>query len=379
MKYFRCKQTKLVLSLTAIIITLFSCSNSKDFLYSTVACGRYHTVAIKTDGTLWAWGYNKYGQLGLGDNRDRNLPAQVGVATDWAMIACGNYHTIAIKKNGTLWASGLNMDYQLGFGNNTDRNSFMQMGTDADWSRVACGARHTIAIKTDGTLWAWGSNSQFQFGLGDNMNRKLPVQIGANKDWSKVTCGEMYTIAIKTDGTLWAWGNNEQGQLGLGDSLDCVNLPTQVGTSTDWTIIACGNVHTAAIKTDGTLWVWGYNSQYQLGLGDDMNRKLPVQIGTSKDWSKVDCGAFHTVAVKIDGTLWAWGMNNYGQLGVKNVFLASLRAALGSYDFKFHRPIIVEGKVNCSQIICGTFHTVVINTDGTLWICGNNEYGQLGR
>ena len=178
--------------------------------------------------------------------------------------------------------------------------------------------------------------------------------------------------------SLWSWGSQYKGQLGLGDTVSR-SSPVQVGTLATWSQASSKTYSTRAIKTDGTLWVWGYNSQYQLGLGDDMNRKLPVQIGTSKDWSKVDCGAFHTVAVKIDGTLWAWGMNNYGQLGVKNVFLASLRAALGSYDFKFHRPIIVEGKVNCSQIICGTFHTVVINTDGTLWICGNNEYGQLGR
>jgi len=283
--------------------------------WSSVSCGGYHTIAIKTDGTLWAWGENGYGQLGLGDTTDRNTPTQVGTGTNWSSVSCGYGHTIAIKTDGTLWAWGYNYYGQLGLGDTTNRNTPTQVGTGTNWSSVSCGGWHTIAIKTDGTLWAWGYNYYGQLGLGDTTDRNTPTQVGTGTNWSSVSCGVYHTIAIKTDGTLWAWGRNGYGQLGLGDTTNR-NTPTQVGTGTNWSSVSCGYGHTIAIKTDGTLWAWGRNYYGQLGLGDTTDRNTPTQVGTGTNWSSVSCGGWHTIAIKTDGTFWAWGYNYNGQLGL---------------------------------------------------------------
>ena len=283
--------------------------------WSSVSCGDSHTIAIKTNGTLCAWGSNYYDQLGFGDATDRYTPTQVGTDTNWSSVSCGAEYTVAIKTDGTLWAWGRNNYGQLGLGTTTQMNTPTQVGTDTNWSSVSCGYYHTIAVKTDGTLWAWGDNNCGQLGLGDTIDRSIPTQIGTDTNWSFVFCGNWHTIAIKTDGTLWAWGDNYYGQLGLGDTTDR-NTPTQVGTDANWSSVSCGNSHSIAIKTDETLWAWGDNGNGQLGLGDTTDRNTPTQVGTDANWSSVSCGDSHTIAVKTDGTLWAWGWNYNGQLGL---------------------------------------------------------------
>ncbi len=132
--------------------------------------------------------------------------------------------------------------------------------------------------------------------------------------WEVVAAGFAHTVAIKTDGTLWAWGYNEYGQLGDGTWED-KNTPTQIGTDTDWEAVAAGDYHSLALKTDGTLWVWGNNGYGQLGDGTTVNKNIPTRIGIDTDWSAIAAGFYHTIALKSDDTLWAWGYNNYGQLG----------------------------------------------------------------
>ncbi len=202
-------------------------------------------LALKVDGTLWAWGNNNHGQLGLSNITSRYAPTQVGNLADWAYIGNSNYagHSAAIKTDGTLWTWGYNIAGQLGLGTSgtsADKSSPVQVGSLTDWAKVSGGDRFTAAIKTDGTLWTWGTNSQYQ--LGDSTpaaGRSSPVQVGSLTNWKDIACGDQHTLAIKTDGTLWAWGRNSFGQLGDG-TVTWKSSPVQIGSFTDWKSVSCG-------------------------------------------------------------------------------------------------------------------------------------------
>ena len=296
--------------------------------------GGYHTNAIKADGTLWTWGYNIRGNLGLGDANSRSSPVQVGSLTNWKSTSAGEYHNLAITASGNLWAwgGGLFNYGVLGTGDTVHRSSPVQVGSLTDWKLTSCGQYHSAAIKTNGTLWAWGRNSNGQLGQGDLVHRSSPVQVGSLTDWKQVACGTNFVAALKTNGTLWSWGQNAEGQLGLLD-VTHRSSPVQVGSLTDWKYVASSvrslsNV--AALKTNGTLWVWGHNDKGQLGQGDLVHRSSPVQVGSLTDWKQVACGANFVAALKTNGTLWAWGQNGSGQLGLNDIVNRSSPVQVGS-------------------------------------------------
>ncbi len=337
-----------------------SVSYVEPFLWKFVSSGYNHTVAIRSDDTLWSWGDNSFGQLGLGDNTNRLMPTQVGTDT-WKFVSAGWYYTVAIKSDGTLWSWGYNGSGQLGLGDTVNRSTPTQVGNDTDWEFVSAGRYHTVAIKNNGTLWSWGSNSSGQLGLKDYTNRLIPTQVGTDT-WETVSAGATHTVAIKSDGTLWSWGYNGYGQLGLGDTVSR-STPTQVGTETSWVVVSAGEEHTVAKKSDGTLWSWGRNSLGQLGLGDTANRLTPTQVGTDTNWIFISAGGKHTVAIKSDNTLWSWGWNGHGQLGLGD---------------NANRLTPFQVGTNWMFVSAGYSHTMGIKTDDTLWSCGDNRYGQLG-
>jgi len=205
--------------------------------WSKITNGSSFTMALKTNGTLWSWGYNNAGQLGLDDGggyTNRSSPVQIGALTTWYQVATSNTHTIAIKTNGTLWSWGRNNEGQLGLGDVDNRSSPVQVGALTTWYQISAGGSgFTVAIKTDGTLWSWGKNGSGQLGLNDTANRSSPVQVGALTIWYQVASAESHNIAVKTDGTLWSWGQNDAGKLGLGDTV-YRSSPVQVGLLTTW-------------------------------------------------------------------------------------------------------------------------------------------------
>jgi alpha-tubulin suppressor-like RCC1 family protein len=217
--------------------------------WSQVSCGRYFTAAVTTSGELYAWGNNLRGQIGnnsSGALQNFSSPVQVGALTTWDQVACGYAHTLAIKNDGTLWAWGYNGYGQVGDNTTVNKSSPVQVGALTNWSKVSGASDHTLAVKSDGTLWVFGRNANGELGLNDTVARSSPVQIGLLTTWSQVSTIATHNAALKTDGTLWTWGLNASGQIGDGTVIRR-SSPVQVGALTNWHKVAAGVNHTAAI------------------------------------------------------------------------------------------------------------------------------------
>lgn len=283
--------------------------------WSVVFAGNSHNVGLKSDGTLWTWGRNLSGQLGNNSTTNSNVPIQIGTDTDWVFISAGDEYTLALKSNGTLWAWGENTGGQLGDGTTTNKLIPTQIGTDTNWQYVSGGTTHTLAIKSNGTLWGWGKNNSGQIGDNTNTDRTAPGQIGTDSDWQYAAASILHSVAMKTSGSLWTWGSNSNGQLGDNTIVD-KNYPVNIGSMSVCSVISKGNQHTVVKKNDGTLHAWGGNASGQLGDGTNTQRLIPTAVsGAATNWATVSSKISHTAALKTDGTLWIWGANLYGQLG----------------------------------------------------------------
>lgn len=300
--------------------------------WNQVTIGGNSAAAIKTDGTLWTWGSNGTGQLGDGNATtiSRSSPGTpAGGGTTWSKTSGGTNFFAAIKTDGTLWTWGYNAYGMLGTGNVTDRSSpGTTAGGGSTWSQLSCGLSWVGGVKTDGTLWMWGRNNQGQLGDATVSFTSVTSPIttaGGGNTWSLVSCGlapsatGAASAGIKTDGTLWTWGNNDNGMLGDGTLTLRSSPVTTAGGGNTWSQVSVGTDHMVGLKTDGTLWVWGRGRFGQLGTGSSGTFYYETSprstAGGGTNWSQVSAGQLYSAAVKTDGTLWTWGVNGYGQLG----------------------------------------------------------------
>jgi|GEM_PF-2593930 len=284
--------------------------------WSAFGSGGYNISALQTNGSLWTWGDNVSGQLGNGTTTASTTPAQVASATNWAFVSRSAMATLslAIKSDGTMW----------GAGSNTFLNSatFTQIGSANNWGYVSHNTNGTndvaLAIRSDGTLWAIGDNSMSQFGNGTTTSSATFVQIGTGSNWAQVEVSQHAVAALKTDGTLWVAGNDNwsDGEVAGVAVGGVASSFVQVGTGTNWLKLSAGAVHFLALKNDGTLWGWGLGDGLGQGAGSSgAAYPTPVQIGTGTSWKKISAGDWWSVALKSDGTVWTCGYNAYGQLG----------------------------------------------------------------
>ena len=292
--------------------------------WSFVTGGNLSTSAvlgIRSNGTMWGWGYNSRGQLGLTSLITYYYsPTQVGADTNWATASQGDAFGGAIKTTGTLWMMGANDNGQLGNGTVVSTSSPVQVGALTTWSKIKCSAATSYGLKTDGTLWAWGNNDLGQLGQNNVVpaNRSSPIQVGAGTDWAQVSTGSNFVVAIKTNGTMWAWGQNGYGQCGQNNVGVDYSSPVQIGALTTWSKIATSQIAWYAIKTDGTLWGcgWGGNGIFGVDVtGTGSDKSSPVQIGSASNWSNLSCNTNGLWVQTTTGELYAIGDGTAGGIG----------------------------------------------------------------
>jgi len=285
-----------------------------------LAAGEVHTCALRTDGSLLCWGQNIYGQLGDGTTTDRHSPTAVGALTSGvAAVAAGQYFTCAIKTNGSLWCWGLNSFGQLGDGTTQNRSVPTEIsGVGAGVTAMSGGGLHACALKSNGSVWCWGRNFHGQVGDNTTTDRLVPTAVsGLGSGVAQLSTGDEFACVVKTDGTVWCWGRGDASQLGQGSTADA-HVPVAVSLlGSGVTGVATGTSHACALKTDGSVWCWGENEKGQLGDGTVDERPTPVAVtGLVPGVVQLAAGFWHTCARIGDGSLWCWGMNETGQLGV---------------------------------------------------------------
>ena len=377
------KQISSLLLAMALILSLTAPAHAYSMqteASSPVAMSLSHAAYLDGSGTLWMWGSNTTGELGAGNRESSSVPVRVmdGVTA----VSLGNGVSAALKTDKSLWMWGSNYhgqlgtkgsgDVNIGGGNNADHASKHYIHTTPvkvmdDVASVQAGSYYTAAIKTDGSLWMWGDNQYGHIGNGaqgdrtdryDYIYQTEPVKI--MEQVSCVTFNEdAHTVAaVKTDGSLWMWGSNFYGQLGSGSTTDS-GVPIKVLDGV--AAVDLGWSRTAALKTDGSLWTWGWNESGRLGNGSTVDAHLPVKImdGVAAIGGYQDQAA----ALKTDGSLWTWGWNYYGQLGNGSTENSAV-------------PVKVLDQVSAVSGHQGSM--LALKTDGSLWAWGWNYYGQLG-
>ena len=361
-----------------------------------LAAGRNNACFIAADQTLWCWGNNTSGKLGLGDTHLRPYPFQIGDDQDWILVnnsmsggTFGDFtHTCAIKTNGSLWCWGQGSRGRLGHGNNTSYSAPRQVTHQGweDWTAVSTGGEHTCGLRNGGELYCWGRNFYGQLGLGDDIDtdtsdRSLPERVGDDL-WSHVQAGYRHTCAIQAqDNSLWCWGYSLQGQIGTGSNEHENSIPQQVIPPPPedpedpeevwtWTHLSLLYDHTCATQENNTLWCWGYNVSGVLGVGDNTSRTRPTQVGTDQDWVHISAGGTHTCAIKEDTTLWCWGRAENGQIGPDF-----------TNSFTNPNPIQIAG-TGWLDVIAGGFTTYALQDVGAntpfFFSWGENKFGELG-
>ena len=325
--------------------------------YIGMAAGFYHTIALKQNGTVWAWGNNENGQIGDGTNENTVIALPVLDLTGIEELAAGDFFSIALKEDGTVWAWGQNDFGQLGDGTFEDRNQPVQVSGLTNVISIAAGRAHSVALRDDGSVWTWGVNRYGQLGDGTVLDSRTPVRVSGLSDVEAIAAGGGWAMALKSDGRVWSWGQNDAGQLGDGFQTNR-NTPVQISDISGIEAIAAGDYHGLALKPN-TVFAWGENKEGQLGNGTNTNSLTPVQVSGLTTATSVAAGSRHSLARLSDGSVRAWGWNKYGQLGHgedgEDTGLSGIKSVSAGGDF-----------------------SLALKTDGTIQMWGHNRYGQLG-
>ena len=335
----------------------FTAVDESTKIVKQISAGDNYSMVLMTDGSLWAFGYNKGGRFGDGTTKSTDKP--IKVMDDVLTMSAGDGHSLIVKTDGSLWACGENHYGQLGDGTTTDRSTPVKIMNEV--ASVTVRWVSSLILKQNGSLWACGRNDSGQLGDGTNKNRNKPVKI--TDGVAAMATSGLHTLILKTNGKLSACGNNIFGMLGVGDTYSRYN-PAYV--TDDVAAIAAGSNHSLILKNNGTLWACGYNDCGQLCDGttnssyqNTQNTPKKVMTGISA----IAANGAYSLILKDDKTLWACGDNEYGQLGTgttTNVI----------------KPVKVMDDV--LTMSAGVGHCLILKTDGTLWACGKNTFGQLG-
>ncbi len=386
-----------------------------------IAAGSGHTLALKADGTVWAWGADGLGQLGDGTvgggpvacaNVCTATPTQIAGLSNVVAIAAGFTHSLALRSDGAVYAWGDDAQGQLGDGTVGPNNPTpTQIATLSAIRAIAAGENHSLALKIDGTVYAWGNDSGGQLGDGTVStppSNPTPTQLGGLSDITAITAGAFHSLALKADGTVYAWGLDTEGQLGNGTLGTSNPTPAQIASLSGVAAISAGSRHNLALKNNGTVWSWGWDDAGQLGDGTiNPSNPTPTQIGGLSNVTAIAAGRKHNLALGSDGTVRAWGYDNFGALGdgtagANNPTPAQIApgtlsgvvaiAAGGDHslavaqssrtltwgEYGGDTPAIKAGLDNVVAVAGGGTHVLALKADGTVLAWGSDSMGQLG-
>lgn len=356
----------------------------ENYRITQVYSGPGRNYAVTLDGRVFAWGQNRNGQLGNGENTDINIPQEI---TDRfgsekvVQIAAGGYHSVALMESGAVYAWGLGSDGQIGNGSNNEHNMpqdiTAQFGSEVV-KQVAASWYHSLALTESGKVFAWGLNKSGQLGTGNNMNYNTPQDITAGFGQEKIkylSAGTDYSLALTNSGKIFSWGENSWGQLALGDTLGR-NLPQDASAQFGSEVvkfIEAGGGHATALTTSGKVLTWGFNDYGQLANGTyGENKNIPqdvtMQFG-SESLVQVASGGSHSVGLTNSNKVLTWGANNGGQLGVDDNDQREVPQDITS-RFGGEKIVLVTAK---------GANTTALSETGKLFVWGNNTYGQIGN
>jgi len=331
------------------------------------------------------WGYNKDGELGIGNKNQQLNPQTITAVPDATAISGGLSHTLFLKADGTVSATGFNNWLQLGDGTREERLTPVLIKNLTNVIKVSGGWEHSVALKSDGTVWSWGSDGSGQIGNGFELNQyqsySTPTQSSIT-DVVQIEAGLYHTLALKSDGTVWSWGYNKEGQLGNGTTVQS-DTPVQVGTGVlefnNIIAISAGRYSSLALKADGTVWEWGeYNVIQDNRLVIIPN---PEQNTVLSEVTQIFAGDRNFVAVKIDGTVWKW--NN--ELNGKVEYLSRPQNSYSTITTNGCKCFVAPLQINIKEVLeingagwaPGFF--IARKRDGSVWAWGKNDYGQFGN
>lgn len=386
-----------------------------------VVAGDNFVVALKADGTVWAWGNNAYSQLGRMAGAFVFTPVQITQLSSVVSLSAGSRHAMAVTSNGTLYAWGDNASGQIGTGTTGGVvSSPTAVGSLTNVIASAGGDSHSAALLADGTVRTWGANLYGQLGIGTTTPRATPGVVSNLTFVERIAATRFNTVAVAANGVAYVCGQNDQGQAGNGLSSGTILTPVPISSTarflgaavglgdialvdtggltwlcggnasgqlgnntltprtqfaslalslriTSWTRdFAGGEAHSASVSPNGLVATWGSNGVGQLGNGGLPDQSIAGPVSNLENIKSVTCGSFHTVALRADGTVWSWGANYFGALGDGTTTQRGV-------------PVQIPGLSNVISVAAGAWHTVALRADGTFWAWGLNAQGQLGR
>jgi alpha-tubulin suppressor-like RCC1 family protein len=353
--------------------------------------GGRHTIVLKSDGTVWNWGSNLGGELGTGPATTNHALAPVEVHGSGdidflhsiSAIMGGEAHNVALKSDGTVWTWGYNGMGQLGDGTTNNEALPVPAGLNAvppltTVTKLGGRTYWNLAVKSDGSMWAWGMGQSGQMGNGGTTNCLNPVRVGNSQPGGavnsprQVSCGFTYGVALLTNGTVWTWGTGGSGELGNGANSQNY-VPTQIPVLSNITAISTGWKHTIALKADGTVWAWGKNQGGEVGDGTTANRSNAVQVLNLSNIVAVSGGDYNSIALRSDGTVWKWGGNQQGELGI-----GSADTDAHPFPAQVTLDIFGAGFSNVVMVANRDYHNIAVKADGSVWQWGANDQGQCG-